>query len=675
MVGTVGLAGSNGWPVEEEWVNKRGSVLSEGARRLPVSDVLGVESSGGFAMVVAGDGSRALEKGRKGARRRRRAAAGAVAVGLGLGMMLGTAASPALADDVTNVIPVGERPTSIAVNPVTDKAYIVTGEGISILSGSQPDGMIYTDDRPADVAVNPVTNKVYISEVGGSVAVVDGATRASTSVPVGSSPGTIAVNPVTNKIYVGVDNGVTMIDGATLKTTPLPLAGAQEIFVNATTGKVYVLAGGIIKVVGAGGTVTSTINIGAGGILDVAINEQTNKIYFTTLGRYGASIRVIDGITDTVAASVPTTNNVGKVAVNPVTNTIYVAADSTSLDGFVTVIDASTLTQTAELRTPTRIRDIVVNSASNKAYALLGGRGVTVVDGDNTATALFSGQEPSDAAVNPTTGRVYVSNSNSASVSVIDGSVAAPVRNDFNGDSFPDVLARDASGVLWLYPGNGSGGWLQRVQVGQGWNVMTAMIAPGDFNGDSNADLLARDTAGTMWLYPGNGKGGWLPRVQVGQGWEGMSAIEPINFFGNGFGDVVARDRVGTLWLYRGDGKGGWLPRMWVGSGWSGMSEITGAGDFNGDGVTDLVARDSAGALWLYSPTGSSGWLPRQQIGQGWNAVDSLVGPGDFDGDGREDVLARNSSGELWLFSGQGGSAWPTAKRVGTGWGGMTAIL
>ncbi|MBP2267020.1 hypothetical protein J3A64_002484 [Pseudarthrobacter sp. PvP004] len=170
------------------------------------------------------------------------------------------------------------------------------------------------------------------------------------------------------------------------------------------------------------------------------------------------------------------------------------------------VNNASTLTQVAEQRTPTRIRDIVVNSASNKAYALLGGREVNVVEGINTATAVFSGQEPVDAAVNPTTGRECLSNSNSASVSVIVGSVSAPVRNDFNGDSFPDVLAHDFSGVLWLYPGNGPGGWLQRGQVGQGWNAMTAMIAPGDFNGDSKADLVARDSAGTMWLYLGNGK-------------------------------------------------------------------------------------------------------------------------------------------------------------------------
>ncbi|SKC08151.1 hypothetical protein SAMN05660916_04309, partial [Arthrobacter sp. 31Cvi3.1E] len=38
------------------------------------------------------------------------------------------------------------------------------------------------------------------------------------------------------------------------------------------------------------------------------------------------------------------------------------------------------------------------------------------------------------------------------------------------------VLARDTNGTLWLYAGNGSSGWLAPKQVGQGWNIMTAII-------------------------------------------------------------------------------------------------------------------------------------------------------------------------------------------------------
>ena len=38
---------------------------------------------------------------------------------------------------------------------------------------------------------------------------------------------------------------------------------------------------------------------------------------------------------------------------------------------------------------------------------------------------------------------------------------------------------------------------------------MTAILGPGDWDGDGSADVLARDTAGGLWLYPGNGTGGW----------------------------------------------------------------------------------------------------------------------------------------------------------------------
>ena len=69
--------------------------------------------------------------------------------------------------------------------------------------------------------------------------------------------------------------------------------------------------------------------------------------------------------------------------------------------------------------------------------------------------------------------------------------ISPQLTHDFNNDGNPDVLSRDGDGALWLYPGNGIGGWQARVQVGQGWNVMTSVVAPGDFNGDGNSDLLA----------------------------------------------------------------------------------------------------------------------------------------------------------------------------------------
>jgi hypothetical protein len=88
-----------------------------------------------------------------------------------------------------------------------------------------------------------------------------------------------------------------------------------------------------------------------------------------------------------------------------------------------------------------------------------------------------------------------------------------------------DLVARDTSGQLWLYPGNGQNEWFTRVSLGAGWNTMSAITAPGDMDGDGRPDVIARDTTGELWLYPNNGAGDWLKRIDLGPGWNPMTAI------------------------------------------------------------------------------------------------------------------------------------------------------
>ncbi|UKA53444.1 S8 family serine peptidase [Arthrobacter sp. FW305-BF8] len=238
---------------------------------------------------------------------------------------------------------------------------------------------------------------------------------------------------------------------------------------------------------------------------------------------------------------------------------------------------------------------------------------------------------------------------------------------DLNGDRKADAVARDSSGTLWLYPGNGRSGWLPRVRMGGGWNVMTALTGAGDMNSDGKADVLARDTAGTLWLYPGNGRGGWLTRVRMGGGWNVMTAVVGSGDMNSDRkADLLARDSSGTLWLYPGKGHGGWLTRVRVGGGWNVMTALVGPGDMSGDGKSDLVARDSSGNLWLYRGNGRSGWLPRIQMGAGWSTMSALAGRGDFSGDGRNDLLAIDADGVLWLY---GADASGGRVRMGGGWG------
>jgi stage II sporulation protein D len=147
---------------------------------------------------------------------------------------------------------------------------------------------------------------------------------------------------------------------------------------------------------------------------------------------------------------------------------------------------------------------------------------------------------------------------------------------DFNGDGHCDLMARAPDGALVLYPGNGSGGFLNTAtRIGNGWNVYASVFSPGDFNGDGKSDVLARTSAGLLYLYPGNGSGGWLQPRLIGRGWDSFSTIMSSgDFNGDGKSDVLARGRDGTLWLYPGNGTGGFLARKAVGAGWNIFSTI-----------------------------------------------------------------------------------------------------
>jgi hypothetical protein len=54
-----------------------------------------------------------------------------------------------------------------------------------------------------------------------------------------------------------------------------------------------------------------------------------------------------------------------------------------------------------------------------------------------------------------------------------------------------------------------------------------ALLTPRDFSGDGKRDLLARDADGLLFMYRGNGRGGFVTgqREQIGSGWNSLSAL------------------------------------------------------------------------------------------------------------------------------------------------------
>ena len=143
---------------------------------------------------------------------------------------------------------------------------------------------------------------------------------------------------------------------------------------------------------------------------------------------------------------------------------------------------------------------------------------------------------------------------------------------DLNGDQRVDLLARQASnGDLFLYRGNGRGGLGARVRIATGWNRYDLLVPVGDVSNDGRPDLMARErSTAYLWLFAGNGSGGFAAPTRVGAGWNQFTALmSPGDFTGDRVGDVLARKATGQLYLYPRTPTNGWSTPRLVSTGWN----------------------------------------------------------------------------------------------------------
>src|ERR1039457_5560394 len=182
--------------------------------------------------------------------------------------------------------------------------------------------------------------------------------------------------------------------------------------------------------------VIATVPVGSSSLglpVGIAVNSVTNKTYVANTSCPGSyrncpsagTVTVIDGATNQT-----TTVNVGvaptAVAVNPVTNKIYVANFcgndlNCASAGTVTVIDANNNNSTTTVNVEVFPYALAVNSVTNQIYVsnncgndlTCNSAGtVTVIDANNnnSTTTVNVGFYPSRVVVNPVTNKIYVAN-------------------------------------------------------------------------------------------------------------------------------------------------------------------------------------------------------------------------------------------------------------------------
>jgi len=162
--------------------------------------------------------------------------------------------------------------------------------------------------------------------------------------------------------------------------------------------------------------------------LGIGVNVLTNEIYVGTTVNFAGNLDVIDGSTNAIIARIPTGDGTStfKVAVNPITNTVYA---TNSLGSSVFVIDgrSHTLSTTIPICDPGSPSNLAVDWRRNTVYVSCSyPAALAVIDGrTNTVAATISLSayigNARPVAVNIRTDQIYVGDGSGSNVVAIDG--------------------------------------------------------------------------------------------------------------------------------------------------------------------------------------------------------------------------------------------------------------
>jgi YVTN family beta-propeller protein len=340
-------------------------------------------------------------------------------------------------------IDVNTFPVGIAVNPNTKKVYVANeySNTVSVLDTEtdKVQDRINVGVFPYGIDINPLNNRVYVTNRGSNtVSVIDGSINSKLDdITVGRSPVGIAVNPSANWIYVtNLDDGtVSVIDGITHKVINTISVGKTPygIAVNPLFNKIYVadtIKNTVSVIDGQTNKISANISVGKRPTgLEIDVTNGSNKLYVAN--HDSDSVSVIDTITNNVINNISSIGDspVG-MAINPITNKLYISNIGSNT---VSVIDTKAInsryisdktkvdeiripvaTLTAEVKNDIILKEIRVNPTIKKTYS---GEDSLVNMPTDVGFPLFA----SHITINPYENKIYITNTGSNTVSIING--------------------------------------------------------------------------------------------------------------------------------------------------------------------------------------------------------------------------------------------------------------
>ena len=205
----------------------------------------------------------------------------------------------------------------------------------------------------------------------------------------------------------------------------------------------------------------------------------------------------------------------------------------------------------------------------------------------------------------------------------IPGADLVRLVGDVNGDAYVDAIARvRTNNTLVLLLGQAGSTFAAPVKLGAGWNAFTLIEPAADYDYDGVPDLMARTASGALFVYPMRSNLTFKPRLTIGAGWQSMlSAAGAGAFNGDANGDVIAlRARDHALVFYRGNGPNPLQDAVVLKTLQNDLAQILGVGDYNGDKSADVLARSVDGRLWVYPGNGKGTLGGRQPVRGGEGA-------------------------------------------------------